>query len=79
MIDWVGSRRLINQYPEFTKEIDEVCREYRGPGVYKSTGERVAPLHGLDFNKQGEIFDHGPRHWVKNEEDYEKIWANGKN
>ena len=53
-------------------------REYRGPGIYKSTGERVALLSGLDFKKQGEIFDHGPRHWVTTEEDYEKIWADGK-
>ena len=59
-------------------ELDPALREYKGPGIYKSTGERVAPLSGLDFKKQGEIFDHGLRHWVTTEEDYEKIWADGK-
>ena len=53
-------------------------REYRGPGVYKSTGELVAPLDGLDFKRQGEIFDHGLRHWhwVETEKDFDNIWGN---
>ena len=73
MIDWIGSRRIVDEYPEFVKEVDMALREYRGPGVYKSTGERVAPLEGLDFKEQGEIFDHGPRHWVNTKEDYEEM------
>ena len=39
---WVGSRRLVT--PEFEPEIDEALREYRGPGIYKDTGERIAPM-----------------------------------
>ena len=69
---------MIDEYPEFNADIDKALREYKGPGIYKSTGERVAPLSGLDFKKQGEIFDHGLRHWVTTKEDYEKIWADGK-
>ena len=73
---WVGSRRMVTK--EFDPEIDPFLREYRGPGVYKSTRERIAPLDGLDFKRQGEIFDHGPRHWVETEEDFDKIWEDGK-
>ena len=49
--------------------------EYKGPGVYKITGERIAPLDGLDFKRQGEIFDHGPRHWVESKKDFDHIWG----
>lgn len=40
---WIGSRRIVDEHPEFHKDIDIALREYRGPGFYKSTGERIAP------------------------------------
>ena len=41
---WIGSRTMVDQSPEFDSEVDVALREYRGPGIYKHTGERVAPL-----------------------------------
>ena len=41
---WIGSRAMVDQSPEFDSEVDVALREYRGPGIYKQTGERVAPL-----------------------------------
>jgi len=73
MIDWIGSRRIVDQYPEFTKEVDAALREFRGPGIYKHTGERIAPLQKT-YEHRGPI----QLHWVRTEEDYEKIWADGK-
>ena len=63
---WVGSRRLVT--PEFEAEIDEALREYRGPGIYKHTGERIAPLQKT-YEHRGPI----QLHWVRTVEDYEKI------
>ena len=39
---WIGSRRIVDEHPEFTPEIDIALREWRGPGFYRSTGERIA-------------------------------------
>ena len=41
---WIGSRAMVDQYSEFDSEVDGALREYRGPGIYKHTGERIAPL-----------------------------------
>ena len=73
MIDWIGSRRMIDEHPEFTKEVDKALREYRGPGIYKHTGERIAPM-------QESYESHEPLrlYWVTTEEDYENIWEDGK-
>ena len=67
---WVGSRRMIDEYPEFNAEIDSALREYRGPGIYKQTGERIAPLQKT-YEHRGPIH----LHWVRTEEDYDNIWA----
>ena len=39
MSDWIGSRRIVDENQEFTEEVDKALREYRGPGIYKHTGE----------------------------------------
>jgi len=39
---WIGGRRIVDGHPEFTREVDEALREWRGPGFYKSTGERIS-------------------------------------
>ena len=38
---WVGSRRIVDDNPGFTPEVDVALREYRGPGLYWHTGEMV--------------------------------------
>ena len=73
MIDWIGSRRMIDEHPEFTKEVDKALREYRGPGIYKHTGERIASIQ-KSYEHRGPI----QLHWVTTEEDYENIWEDGK-
>jgi hypothetical protein len=73
MIDWIGSRRLVDQYPEFVKEVYMALREYRGPGIYKQSGERIAPIQ--------KSYEHrGPIHlnWIRTEEEY-KGWVDGTN
>jgi len=40
---WIGSRRIVDEHPEFTPDVDVSLREYRGRGMYKNTGERIAP------------------------------------
>ena len=40
---WIGSRRIVEEHPEFTPEVDVALREYRGRGIYRYTGERIAP------------------------------------
>ena len=52
-----------------TKELDPALREYKGPGIYKSTGERVAPLQ-----QSYECREPLRLYWVRTEEDYENIW-----
>ena len=39
---WIGSRRIVDEHPEFTPEVDIALREWRGPGFYRSTGERIS-------------------------------------
>ena len=66
---WIGSRRMIDESPEFESEVDETVREYRGPGIYKHTGERIAPLQ--------QTYEHrGPLrlHWVTTEEEFDAMW-----
>ena len=68
---WVGSRRLVT--PEFDPEIDMALREYRGPGIYKHTGERIAPIQ-KSYEHRGPV----RLHWVRTEEEYD-LWVDGKN
>ena len=67
MIDWIGSRRIVEEYPEFTKEVDMALREYRGPGIYKDTGERIAPMQ-----ESYECREPLRLYWVHTEDDF---WA----
>ena len=69
--DWIGSRRIVDKYPEFTKEVDMSLREYRGPGIYKKTGERIAPIQKL-YEHRGPIH----LHWIRTPEEY-KLWVDG--
>ena len=71
--NWIGSRRIVDKYPEFTPEVDKVLREYRGPGIYKHTGERIAPIQ-KSYEHRGPL----RLHWVRTEEEYDDIWADGK-
>jgi len=48
-------------------------REYRGPGIYKHTGERTAPIQPTY-----ECREPLRLYWVRTEEDYENIWEDGK-
>ena len=73
MIDWIGSRRLVDQYPEFVKEVDMALREYRGPGIYKQSGERIAPIQ-KSYEHRGPIH----LHWRRTAEEY-KAWVDGTN
>ena len=60
---------MIDESPEFESEVDETVREYRGPGIYKHTGERIAPLQ--------QTYEHrGPLrlHWVTTEEEFDAMW-----
>ena len=67
---WVGSRRMVDQYPEFSAEIDESLREYRGPGIYKHTGERIAPIQ-----KTYECREPLRLYWIRTEEEYAKVMS----
>ena len=70
MIDWIGSRRMVEKYPEFTKEVDLALREFRGPGIYKDTGQRIAPLQ-----KTYECREPLRIYWIRTEEEYEKVMS----
>jgi len=70
VIDWIGSRRIVEEYPEFTKEVDLALREFRGPGIYKHTGERIAPIQ-----KTYECREPLRLHWIRTQEEYEKIMS----
>ena len=39
---WIGSRRIVDKNPQFTSEVEVALREWRGPGFYRSTGERIS-------------------------------------
>jgi len=69
--DWIGSRRIVDKYPEFIKEVDMSLREYRGPGIYKHTGERIAPIQ-KSYEHRGPIH----LHWIRTPEEY-KLWVDG--
>tara|TARA_R110002110_G_scaffold126364_1_gene304930 strand:- start:297 stop:494 length:198 start_codon:yes stop_codon:yes gene_type:complete len=60
---WVGSRRIIDEHPEFNPEVDWALREYRGRGMYRYTGERIAPN---EFCASGIL--------VENEQDFEMMF-----
>ena len=66
---WIGSRRMIDESPEFESEVDETVREYRGPGIYKHTGERIAPLQ-----QSYECREPLRLHWVTTKEDFDAMW-----
>ena len=59
---WIGSRRIVDENSEFTPEVDVALREYRGPGFYKCTGERVAP-ESKDVHS-----------YIENEQDFEMVF-----
>ena len=59
---WIGSRRIVDDNPDFTPEVNIALREYRGPGFYKCTGERVAP-ESKDVHS-----------YIKNEQDFEMMF-----
>ena len=66
MIDWIGSRRMVEKYPEFTKEVDLALREFRGPGIYKHTGQRIAPLQ-----KTYECREPLRLYWIRTQAEYD--------
>ena len=71
--DWIGSRRLVDLYPEFIKEVDLACREFRGPGIYKHTGQRIAPLQ-----ETYECREPLRLYWLRTQEEYDDLlWVNG--
>ena len=71
--DWIGSRRIVNEYPEFTKEVDLSLREFRGPGIYKDTGQRIAPLQ-----KTYECREPLRLYWIRTQEEYDdRLWVDG--
>ena len=67
--DWIGSRRIVDMYPEFTPQVDMVLREYRGPGIYKHTGERIAPMQ-----QSYESHEALRLYWVTTEEEFDAMW-----
>ena len=66
---WIGSRRMVDESTEFDPEVDETVREYRGPGIYKQTGERVAPLQ-----QSYESHEALRLYWVTTQEDFDAMW-----
>jgi len=71
--DWIGSRRIVDKYPEFTKEVDLSLREFRGPGIYKHTGQRIAPLQ-----KTYECREPLRLYWIRTQEEYDdRLWVDG--
>ena len=69
MSKWIGSRAIIDLHPEFDSEVDIALREYRGPGIYKHTGERVAPLQQT-YEHRGAL----RLYWVTTEEEFDAMW-----
>ena len=54
-----------DEHPEFNAEIDTTLREYRGPGIYKHTGERIAPIQ-QSYEHRGPIY----LRWVRSKIEY---------
>ena len=69
---------MVDQYPEFNAEIDEATREYRGPGIYKHTGEQIAPIPESDKNtgvdSSGRVIWRPQLFWIKTKEEYNSMW-----
>ena len=78
MSDWIGSRRIVDENQEFTEEVDKALREYRGPGVYKHTGEQIAPMPESDKNtgvdSSGRVIWRPQLFWIKTKEEYNSMW-----
>ena len=78
MSDWIGSRRIVDENPEFTEEVDKALREYRGPGIYKHTGEQIAPIPESDKNtgvdSSGRVIWRPQLFWIKTKEEYNSMW-----
>ena len=66
---WIGSRAMVDKSPEFDPEVDETLREYSGPGIYKHTGERVAPLQeSYESHEALRLF------WITTEDEFDAMW-----
>jgi hypothetical protein len=78
MSDWIGSRRIVDENQEFTEEVDKALREYRGPGIYKHTGEQIAPIPESDKNtgvdSSGRVIWRPQLFWIKTKEEYNSMW-----
>ena len=78
MSDWIGSRRIVDENQEFTEEVDKALREYRGPGIYKHTGEQIAPMPEADKNtgvdSSGRVIWRPQLFWIKTKEEYNSMW-----
>jgi|TARA_B100001971_G_C17640673_1_gene263196 hypothetical protein len=78
MSDWIGSRRIVDENQEFTEEVDKALREYRGPGIYKHTGEQIAPMPESDKNtgvdSSGRVIWRPQLFWIKTKEEYNSMW-----
>ena len=61
---WIGSRRIVDENPKFTAEVDVALREWRGAGFYKSTGERIS------FNVKR---TQGSALYIENEKDFDNL------
>jgi len=59
---------MIDEHPEFNAEIDATLREYRGPGIYKHSGERIAPIQQY-YEHRGPIY----LRWIRTDEEY-NLW-----
>ena len=60
---------MVDKSPEFDPEVDGALREYRGPGIYKHTGERVAPLQeSYESHEALRLF------WITTEDEFEDMW-----
>ena len=65
---WIGSRAMVDQSPEFDSEVDGALREYRGPGIYKHTGERIAPLQQSYDGREAVRL-----HWITTEDEFNSM------
>ena len=69
MSKWIGSRCMVDESTEFDPEVDVTLREYRGPGIYKHTGERVAPLQeSYESHEALRLF------WITTEDEFDAMW-----
>jgi len=54
----------VDENPKFAAEVDVALREWRGPGFYKSTGERIS------FNVKR---TQGSALYIENEKDFDNL------